>query len=54
MLYPSPIIFNPYSEEIISGALEDTEEGIVINGKVINNLRYANDTVLIAGSILNR
>ena len=35
----------------MSEALEDTEEGIIINGKVINNLRYADDTVLIAGSI---
>jgi hypothetical protein len=35
----------------MSEALEDTEEGININGKVINNLRYADDTVLIAGSI---
>ncbi|KAL4104588.1 hypothetical protein QTP88_019882 [Uroleucon formosanum] len=47
----SPIFFNLYSEEIMSEALEDTEEGIIINGKVINNLRYADDTVLIAGSI---
>jgi len=30
---------------------EALEEGIVINGKVINNLRYADDTVLIARSI---
>jgi len=47
----SPIFFNLYSEEIMSEALEDTEEGIIINGKVINTLRYADDTVLIAGSI---
>jgi hypothetical protein len=47
----SPILFNLYAEEIMSEALEDTEEGININGKVINNLRYADDTVLIAGSI---
>jgi len=47
-------LFNLYSEEIISEALEDTEEGIVINRKIISNLRYANDTLLIAGSILNK
>lgn len=35
----------------MSGALEGTEEGIVTNGKVINNLRYEHDTVLMAGSI---
>lgn len=26
-------------------------EGIIINGIVINNLRYADDTILIAGSL---
>lgn len=30
---------------------EDANEGLVINGKVINNLTYADDTVLIAGRI---
>lgn len=35
----------------MSEALEGTEEGIVINGKVINNLRHVDNTVLIAGSI---
>lgn len=35
----------------MSKASEDVEESIVINGKVINNLRYSNDTVLVADSI---
>jgi hypothetical protein len=46
----SPLLFNLYSEEIISKALEEAEEGIVINGKNINNLRYSDDTVLIASN----
>uniref|UniRef100_A0A2S2QJX2 Uncharacterized transposon-derived protein F52C9.6 n=1 Tax=Sipha flava TaxID=143950 RepID=A0A2S2QJX2_9HEMI len=37
----------------MSKALEEAEEGIVINGKNINNLRYADDTVLIASNIEN-
>lgn len=45
------ILFNLYSEEIMSVTLENMEEDIFINRKVINNLRYADNTVLIAGSI---
>lgn len=43
----SPLLFNIYSERIMVEALEE-EEGIVINGTHINNLRYADDTVLLA------
>lgn len=35
----------------MSEALEDIKEGIVINGKIINNLRYTDDIELITGSI---
>ena len=45
----SPILFNMYSEEVISSALE-SEQGIVINGKRFNNIRFADDTVLLASS----
>ncbi|XP_030764077.1 uncharacterized protein LOC115888472, partial [Sitophilus oryzae] len=31
-------------------ALEDLEVGIKVNGKSINNIRYADDTVLLAGN----
>lgn len=34
----------------MSEALEGLEAGVKINGKVVNNLRYADDTVLIAAS----
>lgn len=34
-------------------ALEHAEKGVVVNGKVVNNLSYATNTVLIAGSIEN-
>jgi hypothetical protein len=47
----SPMLFNIYSEAILAEALNDTMEGIVINGEVINNVRYADDTVLLADSI---
>ena len=37
-----------YSEHLFKEALENIEDGVVINGEIINNLRYADDTVLIA------
>ena len=46
----SPILFNTYSEILFRQAFSETEEGIKINGETINNLRYADNTVLIADS----
>ena len=45
----SPDFFNLYSEIILRN-LEDTDEGVIINGKRINNIRYADDTALVASS----
>ena len=47
----SPHIFNIYSERIMRKALEGFEGTIKVGGKTITNLRYADDVVLIAGSI---
>ena len=45
----SPYLFNLYAEHIIRNAgLEETEVGIRIAGRKINNLRYADDTTLMA------
>nr|AYE92701.1 endonuclease-reverse transcriptase [Penaeus japonicus] len=46
----SPTLFNLYSEMIMRKALEDTEEGAKIGGLVVSNLRYADDTTLLAES----
>ena len=47
----SPCLFNFYAEYIMRNAgLEEREAGIKIAGRNINNLRYADDTTLIAGS----
>lgn len=37
-----------YSEAIFKEALEEKADGIVINSKVFNNLRYVYDTAIIA------
>ena len=45
----SPYLFNLYAEHIIRNAgLEEAEVGIRIAGRKINNLRYADDTTLMA------
>ena len=47
----SPCLFNFYAEYIMRNAgLEDAQAGIKIAGKNISNLRYANDTTLMAES----
>ena len=47
----SPCFFNFYAEYIASNAgLEETQAGIKIAGRNINNLRYADDTSLMAES----
>ena len=47
----SPCLFNFYAEYIIRNAgLEDTQAGIKIARRNINNLRYADDTTLMAES----
>ena len=45
----SPCLFNLYAEYIIrSTGLEEAQAGIQIAGRNINNLRYADDTTLMA------
>ena len=47
----SPCLFNFYAEYIIRNTgLEETQSGIKIAGRIINNLRYADDTTLMAES----
>ena len=47
----SPYLFNLYTEYIMRNAgLEETQAGIKIAGRNINNLRYADDTTLMAES----
>ena len=47
----SPCLFNFYAEYIMRNAgLEEAQAGIKIAGRILNNLRYADDTTLMAES----
>ena len=47
----SPCLFNLYAEYIMRNArLDETQSGIKIAGRNINNLRYVDDTILMAES----
>ena len=47
----SPCLFNLYAEYVMRNAgLEESQAGIKIAGRNINNLRYADDTTLMAES----
>ena len=45
----SPYLFNLYTEYIMQNArLDESQAGMKITGRNINNLRYADDTTLMA------
>ena len=47
----SPCLFNLYAEYIMrNSGLEEAQAGIKIAGRNINNVRYADDTTLMAES----
>ena len=47
----SPCLFNLYAEYIMQNArMDEAQAGIKIVGRNINNLRYADDTTLMAES----
>ena len=51
MLYIVTLLINFYAEDITRNAgLEEAPAGIKIAGRNINNLRYADDTTLMAES----
>ena len=46
-----PCLFNFYTQYITADAgLDEAQDGIKITGRNINNLRYADDTTLVAQS----
>lgn len=47
----SPALFNIYGEYVIRKTIENWEKGFPVGGKRLSNLRYADDTVLLATSM---
>jgi len=47
----SPYLFNIVSETVMRKALEDYQGGVIIGGRRITNLRYADDIILLASSV---
>lgn len=43
----SPILFNLYSEKIIQEAISEETAGIRVNGALMNNIHFADDTPVI-------
>ena len=46
----SQLLFNIYVENIMREALEEWVSGMSIGGRMVTNLRYADDTTLLAGT----
>jgi len=44
----SPLLFNIYGDWIMRQATQEWNRGISMGGRKISNLRYADDTVLLA------
>ncbi|KAF6217287.1 hypothetical protein GE061_001641 [Apolygus lucorum] len=48
----SRLLFNLYSEAVFKEALQEvSQRGVRVNGVVLNNFRYADDTVVFAGTL---
>jgi len=47
------LLFNIYSEAIFDEAIPHEHIGIKVNGKFVNNLRYSDDTVILAGTMVH-
>lgn len=46
----SPKLFNLYGEHIMRKALDGWDGGVAVGGRRVNNLRYADDTTVVASS----
>ena len=49
-LLPIGILFNLHIEELVREALQDSEEGVKVGGRLITALRFADDQVMVAGT----
>lgn len=44
----SPALFDLYSEHIFNMAVDNTDAAVLIDGERLNNVRYADDTVVFS------
>lgn len=51
VVYYHPCYSTLYSEEIFQNAISDPNIAIKVNGIYVNNIRFADDTTLIADSL---
>jgi hypothetical protein len=46
----SPLLFTVYAEAMMAEAMEGVKEGIKVGGKLLNDVRFADDQGMVAGS----
>ena len=46
----SPTLFNIYAEAVVREALDGVSEGIKFGGKIIKDVRFADDQAMIAST----
>ena len=46
----SPLLFSIYAEVMMIEALEDVEEGTLVEGQIIRDVRFADNQSMIAGT----
>jgi hypothetical protein len=46
----SPLLFTVYAEAMMAEAMEGVQEGIKVGGKLLNDVRFADDLGVVAGS----
>ena len=46
----SPLLFTIYAESMMIEAMEGIEEGIKVGGKIVNDVRFADDQGMVAGT----
>lgn len=47
------MLFNIYSETIFKGTLQEDIAAIFVNRQMINNIRYADDTVVLTNNMIH-
>ena len=50
----SPTEFNMYAEDITRRTMVGNKHSVSVGGQIINNLRYADDTTLLATSVIGK